>query len=693
MEAVNNQGNASLPSTAPASGDGDAIPLKLYFEKLSLEVALPRPTDGELSTALQRALDRFSDVMERWLERSLASPGWIAPPMPWMTAPPSQAQQSAALPIPAAAPAVQTPVVPTSKSPSRSLPTVSPQRVAHSRATDPPRESVETNGASVSARGAIRPEEVPPLLVEDSRPHQAATITQDAPARESSEERVSEARPSPSVNEATAPDTAKDADAAEQALLQLQEGERHRVAGSKKDALACYEGALALDPDCPQAYLGRASIYIEQGRLDEALLDCNSALKRQPERAVLYVLRGLVYARFGNVKRALDEAEDALRLDPRLPSAYMLRGSARFTKGMKGEALADVKQAIVLRPGDAKFRAELARLLAEMGHHEQAARVYAKVLELAPGFHEARLLRGAALRQAGELADAEAELTEYLRRRPRTAAAHYQRGLCRLAQRNYAQAMTDFDKAIALNPDDKAVYQAKQKTLEQWEGTARQSRALNGSAATVALAAMARDEATAETANASTAPLMPTATKSRPGKYKPSPSPLSWQGDYAPRAWLRPAKWACALLLVGVLSFGGFRVVANFIHDPNQMDEIPSASVKLSAEQLFERYKTDPDAAKTELSDRVIEVTGMVTRQLEDKTPTVVFLYTGSPNVNVKCTLKDNLSYRQQMQLARIEEYCKVTFVGKCAGPQENSVAVNECYVGTVIRRSVRTRR
>jgi Tfp pilus assembly protein PilF len=38
------------------------------------------------------------------------------------------------------------------------------------------------------------------------------------------------------------------------------------AAGQKDQALACYQEALALDPDGTQAYLGRASIYIEQGR-------------------------------------------------------------------------------------------------------------------------------------------------------------------------------------------------------------------------------------------------------------------------------------------------------------------------------------------------------------------------------------------------------------------------------------------
>jgi tetratricopeptide (TPR) repeat protein len=659
MEAANNRGKVPLSSSAPASGGGDVMPLKLHFEKLSLEVAVPREMGGELSTALQRALDRFADVMERWLNSSLTHPGLLAPPP---TEPAQQPQPSAAV------------VTPVREVPSRSPP---------------------SREASVPPRQPILAEELSPLLVEEFefRPLPAASSTPAAPAEEVSRKRLSETRPSPTANETAAMAAGKDSAVAEVALAQVQQGERHRLAGHKKAALTCYEAALALAPDCVQAYLERASIYIEQGRFQEALLDCNSALRQQPERAVLYVLRGLVYTRLGNVRRALDEAEDAIRFDPSLPSAYMLRGTVRFKNGMINEALSDVKQAIRLRPGDAKFRAELARLLTRMGKYEQAAHVYAQVLELAPNFHEARLHRAAALRQAGDAALAEAELTEYLRCRPQTAAAHYQRGLCRLARRNYVQAMSDFDKAIALDPKDKAAYQAKEQTLKQWEATARQDRAQSGSAASVARAATALDALAAETAPAPALAARPMPVRPRPAKSTPSPA-QEWQwSDNDPGAGRRRVKWVCVVALVGLLSFGGYRALANFIHDPNRLEEVPPASAKLSAEQLFERYKSNPDTAKAEFSGHVLEVTGVAARQPDDKVPPVVVLYAASANVMVKCTLKANLSYRQQMQLDRIEEQTKVTVVGKCAGAQGNDVVLNDCQVINVIRGYARTRR
>jgi tetratricopeptide (TPR) repeat protein len=663
MEASNNQGNHRMPSAAPTSGDSaeSVAPLKLH-----LELTLPQELGQELK-AWRKTFERFADVMERWLENSLAHPGMPAPPpMPWAVAPVAPPQQ----------------LVP------------SPPSLLE-KAPPPTQETLPTPNVAKPSQ-PILPDEMPIFVVEERRPQPTTTQTQPAESDKIAPPQTIEVRPAPQPIETNDTADANDSASIEEAAVHVQRGERHRAAGQKDQALACYQEALSLDPDCTQAYLSRASIYIEQGRLNEALVDCNSALQREPERAVLYVLRGLVYTRLGNVKRALEEANDAIRFDPQLPSAYMLRGTARFKNGMLSEAVTDVKQAIRLRPNDAKFHAELGRLLAQMGQHEQAARTYAKVLELSPNFHEARLQRGMALREAGEAAEAEAELTHYLRRCPGTAAAHYQRGLCRLAQRNYAQAMTDFDKAIALKPDDEAARAAKTTTLEQWEGTARQGRSgeMRATAATVALAATASEKPVAAAASRpSSAPTQPIPPKSAPyTPYRPKPEPRpaarpqKKRNDDEPAQWVRPAKWVCTVALVGLLGFGGFRLLANFMHNPHKPEDGPPATATLHADELMQRYKSNPASAQAELSDHYIEVNGPVDRTFEDKNPPVLVLGVTRTNATVNCTLKANPNLHQQMMLSRIEGDCQATIIGLCAGLQGNAITLSECRIVMVAK-------
>ena len=536
---------------------------------------------------------------------------------------------------------------------------------------------------------------MPLLLVDDAPLHSAATPTRDAAVEERAARQTAEVRPVALASETHKTAALADSAAVKQAVLQAQQGERHRLAGDKEKALACFQEALNCDPACVQAYLGRASIYLEQGRSHEALLDCNTGLRQEPKRAVLYVLRGLAYIRLGNLKRTLDEAEDAVRFNPRLPSAYMLRGTVRFKKGMAGEALTDVKQAIRLRPGDAKFRAELARLLAETGKYEQAAQVYAEVLELAPDFHAARLLRGAALRLAGEAAEAESEFSEYLRRRPKTAAVHYQRGLCRLAQGDYAQAMTDFDKAIALNPKDEAARQAKQKTLEQWEGTARQSRAQGGSAGTVALAATAMDKPAAEPTRSSPVPPNPVPPKTSPAKTKPKPSrPRRWRGDNdEPIRWGRPLKWAGSVILVAVLGYLFVPMVWGYVkaHSIPQDEKIPLAEAKVTAPEIWEHYRTNAQAAESKFGKRFIEVRGIVEDVKKahsgQKDAVDIVLFGSRNGGRIVCTMSPPKSRNQEVRLDRVERHASVKIIGKCTGKADKSVNLDEVRLVEVRRR------
>ncbi len=656
MEASNIQGNTSLPSAASASGEGEASAEPL---KLQVEVALPRGLTTELA-AWRKTFERFADVMERWLESSLAHPGLPAPPMPSIPWPLAAARP------PEPALSLLAPEKPTSDSP----PTLPPFRV----------DSLPSPAAL--AAQPILPDDLAPILVEEARPVPVTTrpeqVIRSAPAQSP------EARLAPPPVERVEPPAKDLAATVEEAATLALRGERHRTAGHKEKALECFRQALTLDSECTQAYLGRASIYIERGLLNEALLDCNAALRREPERAVLYVLRGLVYTRLGNPKRALDEANDAIRFDPQLPSAYMLRGTVRFKTGALGEALSDVRQAIRLRPNDAKFHAELARLLSHSGQHEQAARAFAKVLKLSPGLHEARLQLGVALRQSGEASEAEAELSEYLRHCPSSAAGYYQRGLCRVAMKNYAQATTDFDKAIALNPDDKTVYAAKQKALDAWEGTAKQS-SQSATASTVAWAATA-------TSNPPVMPPRPSSAPSNPMPAKPKPAPTRSRsrrrrGDDEPNRWIKPVKWACTVALVGVLGFGGFRLLANFINSPSyRPDSIPTASAKFKAYELAQRFQANAASAKTELAEHILEVTGSVGWTFDDKSPPVIVLSIPRSNATITCTLKAKMSLHQQGLMSRLEGGSQVVVVGMCEGLKGNTVNLKECQIVKVYR-------
>lgn len=665
MEAANEQGETSLPSavsTSEADG-GAAPPLKLQFE-----VALPQELGGELR-AWRKTFERFTDVLERYLESSLTRPSLPAPPMPW-TAPPLR---------------------PTEQSASRP-----PVRV---ESLPPPEETIPFPALRDRPSASLPAEEMP-VLVEEASSFQRTTQAPPASTKTVDPVQTAEVCSAEETAESNEPATAQESAERHRAAALVQRGEGYRAAGRKDKALACYQEALTLDVDCIPAYFGRASIYIDQGRFNEALFDCNWALQREPERAVFYVLRGLAYVKLGNSKRALEEADEALRFDPLLHSAYVLRGSTRFKTGMGQEALADLKEAIRLRPHDVKVHQELGRVLTHLGKHLLAARAYAKVLELSPNAHEARYLRGVALRQGGEAADAEEEFAEFLRHCPQTAPAHYERGLCRLQQRHYAEALADFDAVLALKPDDEAARKGRELALNK------------GKPPKVNAATDATVESCAEKGETASAPV-PAAARSEPAPTQAGQEDRAREQRLAKeklerekaaqraRAAQRPARkktrfdsddeehspWVRRIALAAaVLVMGYFFVpmVWSFVsgYSLSRKEDIPAAEAKVSAAELWNRFRSDAASAQSEFGQKLLEVQGIV--QEVKQAPSaqkdaVQILLVGDWNGGrIACTLAPTKSASQGVLLSRVDKFGSVKLVGKCTGQSDKTVNLEE---------------
>ncbi len=58
----------------------------------------------------------------------------------------------------------------------------------------------------------------------------------------------------------------------------LRKGRAYASRTRYREAVSCYEKALSLDPDNPEAWYLRAAVFIETGRNKEALADCEHAI-------------------------------------------------------------------------------------------------------------------------------------------------------------------------------------------------------------------------------------------------------------------------------------------------------------------------------------------------------------------------------------------------------------------------------
>jgi TolB-like protein/class 3 adenylate cyclase/Tfp pilus assembly protein PilF len=83
-------------------------------------------------------------------------------------------------------------------------------------------------------------------------------------------------------------------------------------------ALAKFDDALQLDPGNPNAWTGRAAVYMQSAdSADRAISAADKAIELAPSFATPHMFRGFALARKGQVSEALASINKAFRLDPR----------------------------------------------------------------------------------------------------------------------------------------------------------------------------------------------------------------------------------------------------------------------------------------------------------------------------------------------------------------------------------------
>lgn len=150
----------------------------------------------------------------------------------------------------------------------------------------------------------------------------------------------------------------------EQAEFYFKEGYRLQMNGDLEGAIAAYRRSIDLYPTAEaHTFLGWA--YSFQGRIDEAIRECEAAIRIDPDFGNPYNDIGVYLIQRGEYDEAipwLERAMAAKRYEPRhYPHMNMSRVLAR--KGQYEEAIRELRKALAIDPNYAAARVELHKLL------------------------------------------------------------------------------------------------------------------------------------------------------------------------------------------------------------------------------------------------------------------------------------------------------------------------------------------
>ncbi len=139
----------------------------------------------------------------------------------------------------------------------------------------------------------------------------------------------------------------------DRALDLWREGTARLLAGDLREAIALFTRSLETRPTA-EAYTFRGWAYSFEGRLDDAILECQKAIATDPRFGNPYNDIGCYLMEQGRWDEAIpwfQSAKRAARYEPR-HFPYLNLGRLRAARGEVAEAIAELEGALVESPGD-----------------------------------------------------------------------------------------------------------------------------------------------------------------------------------------------------------------------------------------------------------------------------------------------------------------------------------------------------
>lgn len=255
----------------------------------------------------------------------------------------------------------------------------------------------------------------------------------------------------------------------------LARARAHFAATRFEEAATAARAGLALDSTSADLHNMLASSHAAQGRYALAIESLETTVRLQPDYAMGFVNLGGIYTKLGQYDRAEPYLQRAVQLNSDNSPVRRRLGELYLATGRYAEATRELLEALRLFPNDATLYYYLGQSLAAEERSAEALAAFQRATVLDIGFADAFYRLATLARKAGRDSLAQQALTNFAQLQalsgkevkrlraailnaPEEAAHHYNLGLFFVRHGYFAQAENKFDRAVALRPEDLALF-------------------------------------------------------------------------------------------------------------------------------------------------------------------------------------------------------------------------------------------
>lgn len=244
-----------------------------------------------------------------------------------------------------------------------------------------------------------------------------------------------------------------------QALFNL--GATDEKLGDKVAAEAAYKQALAAKPDLDAAAAALSSLYIDAGRIDEAIAVARAGLAKHADSAPLHENLGIALATRGDRDAALEQLDAAVQIAPGEPM-YRLAIAQWLNQWKVRGAAPHLDAALPLAKSDYGMLAAIGHEYRMAGEFDACIKTFDRLVAQKDGGEvrtERALCKLGRKDEGGALDDLKAAVA----REPAYAPGHYYLGGRLAMNRRFKEAAAEYSKYLELAPGGSLAKQAGER--------------------------------------------------------------------------------------------------------------------------------------------------------------------------------------------------------------------------------------